>query len=177
MVLIPGGRFCIPGSELEKLPVKAKWALMRGVFRHRPLFPQVDWSTALDRMTRIFFPLLLVFGLDSCGNLKMNPLKKTESKYECYGDPDDAKTLYSALEESLYHRGALRSGKIIMESGVGMMEKTVRLFALKGNKMTFVFHFMHPIDIEIKDHAYSIRGDSGELDKGTMELDSRTTIG
>lgn len=77
----------------------------------------------MDFMAKIFISLLLIFGFDSCGSLKMSPPKKTESKYDCYGNPDDAKTNYSEVEENLNRQGALRSRKINLESDVGMIEK------------------------------------------------------
>lgn len=107
----------------------------------------------------------------------MRSLNKTTGNYNCYGDPDNSRTIYSPIEEVLIRQGALKSRKINMESGIGMMEKSVRLFVLNKNEIRMVFHFMHPIDLEIKNSGFVIQGDTGELVSGEMQVDHRISIG
>jgi hypothetical protein len=121
--------------------------------------------------------LALAVGIISCGSLKMRPLDKSADSYECYGEPDGSKTVYSPIEERLFHQGAMKSKKINMASGIGMIEKTARLFVLDKSEIKIVLHLMHPIDIEIRNYGFAIRGDSGILAAGDMRVDYRVTIG
>ena len=57
------------------------------------------------------------------------------------------------------------------------MEKTVRLFVLNKNEIRMSFHFMHPIDLEIKNFGFAIQGDAGKFVGGEMQVDSRVSIG
>lgn len=107
----------------------------------------------------------------------MRPLQKSIENYDCYGDSDDSRTIYSPIEDSLIRQGALKSRKIKMESGIGMMEKTARLFVLDGNEVRIVFHFIHPIDLEIKNFGFIMQGDSGNLAGGEMQVDHRSSVG
>jgi hypothetical protein len=107
----------------------------------------------------------------------MKPLSKTAVSYNCYGEPDNGGTIYAPIEERLIRQGALKSRKINLESGIGMMEKTARLFILNKNDVTIVFHFMHPVDLEIGHFGFVLRGDSGVLVSGEMQVDHRATVG
>lgn len=64
-----------------------------------------------------------------------------------------------------------------MESGIGMMEKTARLFVLNNSEARIVFHFIHPIDLEMKKFGYVMQGDAGKLVSGEMQVDYRASIG
>jgi hypothetical protein len=120
---------------------------------------------------------VLVSCFGACGNLKMMPLTKTAGSYDCYGEPDNGGTIYAPIEEQLMRQGALKSRKINLESGIGMMEKTARLFILDNNDVRVVFHFMHPVDLEIGHFGFVLQGDSGVLASGEMQVDYRATIG
>lgn len=115
----------------------------------------------MKRIFRLAVSFTLITAFSSCGDFKMRSLGKTTDIYNCHGDPDDSRTVYSPIEERLIHQGALKSRKINMESGIGMMEKTVRLFVLNGNEIRMSFHFMHPVDLEIKNFGFAIQGDTG----------------
>lgn len=107
----------------------------------------------------------------------MRPLRGAAGNSNCYGDPDDGGTIYAPVEEASIRQGALKSRKINLESGIGMMEKTARLFILNQNEILIVFHFIHPIDLEIRDFGFVLTGDSGKLAGGDMRVDYRATIG
>lgn len=120
---------------------------------------------------------ILIMGFNSCANLIMRPLNKTTDEYNCYGNPDHSGTFYSPIEEKSIRQGGLKSRKINMESGIGMMEKTVRLFVLDKKDIRMVFHFVHPVDLEIRDFGFIIQGDTGKLASGEMQVDYRVSIG
>jgi hypothetical protein len=125
----------------------------------------------------IALSLILAATFSSCGGVKMRPLKKSVDHYDCYGDSDDSRTIYSPIEDSLMRQGALKSRKIHMESGIGMMEKTARLFVLDNREARIVFHFIHPIDLEIKKFGFAMQGDAGKLVSGELKVDYRSSIG
>ncbi len=134
-------------------------------------------GSAVNHPARIGAAFALITMFVSCGGLRLSPLKKTTGYHECYAAADNANTAYTPIEVALNRHGALKSEKIIMESDVGMMEKTARIFVVNNSEVTLVFHLIHPIDFEFKKLGYVIEGDSGALMSGEMHVDYRTTIG
>ena len=74
------------------------------------------------------------------------------------------------------HENIISIGGFIHPHYRVQMEKTVRLFVLNKKEIRMSFHFMHPIDLEIKNFGFAIQGDAGKFVGGEMQVDSRVSI-
>jgi hypothetical protein len=107
----------------------------------------------------------------------LKPHSHHQSAYDCFGDSEKSQVVHSPIEEDLRRAGALKTKGIRMQSDVGMMDKTARLYVVNGKNHVLVFHLMHSIHFEIKDYGYVIKGDSTTIASGILGIDSKTTVG
>jgi len=121
--------------------------------------------------------LCLLACLVSCGPFKLSPRSHYQSEYDCFGDSERSEDVLSSMEEGFRRAGALRTKGIRMQSDVGMMDRTARLYILNGKRHVLVFRLMHSIFFVIKDYGYVIKGDSSTIASGSLGIDSKATFG
>jgi len=120
----------------------------------------------------------ILFALTSCSNIKLRPLYTVVTpQYDCFGEPDNPNTIYSEVEENLIKSGALKSKKIQLKSGIGMIEKSVRLYSLNNRQFTIAIHMSHLIHLDINDYKYVINNEGNIIASGNLKIDAKTTIG
>lgn len=122
----------------------------------------------------LLFPLTC---LTSCGPLKFKQLHDSKPVYDCFGENTQPKGFHSRIEEEMHNSGALESKSIKLISGIGMIEKTVRLYSLNKSRYILLFHFMHVIDLEIEDYSFTIRDGTKTIAGGVLDIDTKYTIG
>lgn len=137
----------------------------------------MDFRRFMIKVFRFLAMIILIAVFSTCGNMRMRSLNPITEDHNCYGEPDNNRTIYSPMEEKLVQQGALKSRKINLESGIGMIEKTARLFVLNNREIRIVFHLMHSVDLEIKKFDFVIRGDSGVLVSDEMQVDYQVSVG
>lgn len=124
-----------------------------------------------------FGPIILLTCLTSCGTLKFKQLNEFKPEYDCFGQDSQPKGFHSRIEEEMHSSGALETRSIKLHSGIGMIEKTVKLYSLNKSRYILLFHFMHVIDLEIEDYTFTIRDESKTIVGGVLDIDTKFSIG
>jgi hypothetical protein len=129
------------------------------------------------RVMKTIAALLSLAFLGSCGKVRLKALSNSEAGYDCFKEDAGSKNGFSRIEEDLHKSGALETRTIKLGSEIGMIEKTAKLYILNKSDYILIFHFMHMVDLEIKNYAFSINGDSGAIAAGVLDIDSKYTVG
>jgi hypothetical protein len=140
----------------------------------------MDWNIEMPillKMIREKRIIWIFLALTSCSKIELKPLHTATSQYDCFGEPDNPSTIYSEVEENLKKSGALKSKKIQLKSGIGMIEKSVRLYSLNNKRFTIVLHMSHLIHLDINDYKYIIKNEGNIIASGSLTIDSKTTTG
>lgn len=113
----------------------------------------------------------------SCASFQLKPLGNAARDDECFRGEEPSPRALAKIEEDLRHAGALETKRVNLVSGVGMIDKSARLYVLNKRRFTLVFHLLRPIDLEIKNYRYWVKEDSKVVDSGAVAIDSKAAIG